>query len=136
MAQSTKGAPGQGQTMAQLAAQLAQLQMENRNLKRQIRKSVGHPEDISQPKSLNPRQKQALISSYLTKFSSLATKKLEFKLATLTAPLQTKEEIEAVLEGTTIRLHLTLQDLVPGRLSKEMKTMAHGSPKIKGATNK
>ncbi|AIB03207.1 ORF52 [Bovine gammaherpesvirus 6] len=134
MAQAGKSGGSKSATMAQLSAQLAQLQMENRELKKKIRKSMGGPEDVEaspSPAVLTPRQKQALVSSILSRLSNQATKKLELKLASITENLQTKEEIEDAVTRTSLRIHVSLGESSSGRLSKEMKLKAQTAAQFK-----
>ncbi|AIA62089.1 orf52 [Alcelaphine gammaherpesvirus 2] len=118
-------------TVQQLAAQLAELQMENSKLRRKLRRSVGGPltsqQEPQPPHVLSPEERRLVLARWHSRFNNKAAQMLQCKIESLTAILKTEEDINKVLGNADFRLHFAPDnDLHAKKLRKEKRRQARG----------
>lgn len=97
-------------SVAEMAARLAQLELENKSLKKRIKNG----NESTPPKDeniLSSYQKEAMITAAVSKLSAMASKKIELKVRDKLAAAVTKQEVEHILRGLTVRIETSLSDL-------------------------
>lgn len=97
-------------SVAEMAARLAQLELENKNLKRRI-KNGSESTPSKEENILSSYQKEAMITAAVSKLSAMASKKIEIRVRDKLSAAITKQEVEHILKGLTIRVETSLSDL-------------------------
>nr|QRE02532.1 hypothetical protein [Otarine gammaherpesvirus 4] len=105
-------------SVSEMANKLAQLELENRQLKKRIQNTTPGGTDGSigrQSGILTAQQKEMLLVNAVTKLTELARQKIEVKLRAETAASVTRDEVESVLSNLNIRIHLSLDSACSNR---------------------
>ncbi|ARW78114.1 virion protein G52 [Common bottlenose dolphin gammaherpesvirus 1 strain Sarasota] len=101
-----------------LTSKISKLELENKQLKRRIKKDHTHPG--APPRGdgiLTFQQKEVIITTTVARLVALAQKKIDEKVRGELAAAVTREEAEDVVKSLSMRVHLNFQDVAPGNRS-------------------
>lgn len=98
-------------SVSDMANRLAQLELENKSLKRRIKDGSDSAITSREENILSSYQKEALISSATSKLSTVASKKIELKIRNKLGPVISRGEAEEILKNITLRLEVSLSDI-------------------------
>nr|WIV69276.1 hypothetical protein [Bovine gammaherpesvirus 4] len=121
MASGTRKTPKAQPTMEDLEAKIAQLQLENKQLKKRIKHGTD-PQPLPGDPIVTPAQREAMIGAATAALTSQAAKKIEAKVRHHTSRAVTKEEVEAAIANIRIRVDLSMEDV----------TLQTQKPKVRG----
>lgn len=108
-------------TMDEMAKQLQQLQIENKELKKRLRQSPG----IEKTDMLTPSQKEAMIVSAVSALSSVASRKIEAKVRNKVNKAITKEEAQSIISSITLRIDVSMEESKGGTARRGRAASRH-----------
>lgn len=100
----------------EVAQRLAELELENKTLRRKLGKGAGSAtgsakEPAAEP-TLTSAQKEALLAGLISRLSSLATSKIDAKVRTMFKKIETKSAFEEQTTKINMRVDLSWGELV------------------------
>lgn len=105
---SSKGRTPNERSAEELSAQLAELQLENKRLRKRLQHSdmAGRGETV-----LTPAQRDSLVVAAAAKLTTLAGRKIEGKIKAATAKAMTRQEFEETMMSLSMRIDLSMGEL-------------------------